>query len=880
MTLRTKASLLIAIIITLAIVITGIFNLRLLDHSIRESIYDGLESISGTTSQVISRFLIDTLKEARAIALALPVDALEQRNIPVIENKLEELCEIFNKFENGLFILDADGQLWADYPRHTEQRGRVFDFRQYFKKTMELETGIIGTPYRSARTGMPVLTFTAVLRGSTGQILGILGCSVQLSSPRALEGIRLTKIGETGYIYVYDSSRLMILHPNENRLLKRDVPKGVNKLFDSALEGFEGMGETVNSKGVSMLLSLKRIPGTDWIIGAQQPQQEAFAPLQEAQQQIFFSVVTAVILSILIGAIAIRGITKPLLKLRQATILFGEAGDTHADDPEKKQAYKRELESIEGGSEIGELAEVFGQITQKLDQTIDSLKAAARDWELTFDSVSDGILIVDNENRLLRLNRTAAEYFNITPARAIGRSLDGFIHRHVDETGTGSLTQVTVQDSESQRNLEMASTPLMDETGQTIGTVYFAKDITAREEAEEEKRRLEAQLQQAQRLESIGTLAGGIAHDFNNLLMGIQGNASLLEMAMDPSHEAYDRLRQIETSIQKGAALSRQLLGFARGGKYEVKQTQINDLIKRSLEMFGRTRKEVSIHTKFQEDLWIVEVDQGQIDQVLLNLYVNSWQAMPGGGSLYIQTENVILDESYVEPHDIQAGNYVKISVTDTGIGMDKKTLDRIFDPFFTTKEIGRGTGLGLASAYGIIKSHHGLINVYSEPGHGTSFVFYLPAFEGEIPEEKQSDGELLFTGTETILLVDDEGIVIDVGREMLEKLGYTVLTARSGTEALQMYSKHQEQIDMVVLDMIMPDMGGGDTFDRLKSFHSGIKVLLSSGYSLNDAAGTILARGCSGFIQKPFNLKQLSQKLREVLDAENPDDRGPKKNI
>ena len=206
----------------------------------------------------------------------------------------------------------------------------------------------------------------------------------------------------------------MILHPNEARLLKRDVPKGVNKLFDAALKGFEGVGETVNSKGISMLLSLKRIPGTDWIIGAQQPQKEAFAPLQEAQQQIFYSVITAVILSILIGAIAIRGITKPLLKLRRATILFGEAGDTHADDPEKKQAYKRELESIKGGSEIGELAEVFGQISRKLDQTIGSLKAAARDWELTFDSVSDGILIVDNENRLLRLNRTAAEYFNIT----------------------------------------------------------------------------------------------------------------------------------------------------------------------------------------------------------------------------------------------------------------------------------------------------------------------------------------------------------------------------------------------------------------------------------------------------------------------------------
>ena len=213
MTLRTKALLLIAGIITLSIVITGGFNLRLLDHSLRKSIYDGLESLSGTTSQVISRFLSNTLKETQAVALALPVEALEKKNIPIIEEKLKGLFEIFPKFENGMFILDAQGRLWVDYPRHPALRGRVFAFREYYKKTMALQTGVIGVPYRSARTEMPVLTFTAVLRGSADQVIGVLGCSVQLNSPRALEGIRLTKIGKTGYIYVYDSSRLMILHP-------------------------------------------------------------------------------------------------------------------------------------------------------------------------------------------------------------------------------------------------------------------------------------------------------------------------------------------------------------------------------------------------------------------------------------------------------------------------------------------------------------------------------------------------------------------------------------------------------------------------------------------------------------------------------------------
>jgi len=879
MTLRTKASLLIAGIITLSIVITGGFNLRLLDHSIRKSIYDGLESVSGTTSQVISRFLSDTLKEAQAVALALPVEALEKKDIPVIEEKLKGLFEVFPKFENGMFILDAQGRLWVDYPRHPALRGRVFAFREYYKKTLALQTGVIGIPYRSARTEMPVLTFTAVLRGSAGQVIGILGCSVQLNSPRALEGIRLTKIGKTGYIYVYDSSRLMILHPKEKRLLKRDVPKGANKLFDAALEGFEGVGETVNSRGVSMLLSIKQIPSTDWIIGAQQPKLEAFAPIQEARRQIFYSVITAVILSILIGAIAIRGITKPLLKLRKATILFGQTGDSGAEDDEKKAAYKRELESIKDEGEIGALAETFGKISRKLDQTIQSLKTAARDWELTFDSVSEGILIVDKENRLLRLNRSAAEFFDIEPESVLGRSLDSLIQKDSDKTGSGPLPLITVSGKETERTLEMSSTPLLDESGQIIGTVYIAKDITAREKAEAEKRRLESQLHQAQRLESIGTLAGGIAHDFNNLLMGIQGNASLLEMNLDSSHPSYDRLQQIEESIQRGASLSRQLLGFARGGRYEVKRTNVNDLIKRSLDMFGRTRKEISIQTRLQEHLWTIEADPGQIDQVLLNLYVNSWQAMPNGGMLFVQTENIILDETYVEAHHLKAGDYVKISIADTGTGMDKKTQDHIFDPFFTTKEMGHGTGLGLASSYGIVKSHNGLINVYSESGHGATFNIYLPASRGSLPEEKPDNGEKIERGTEIVLLVDDEAMILDVGRGMLEKLGYTVLTARSGMEAVRMYREYPEQIDIVVLDMIMPDMGGGDTYDRLKSIQPKIKVLLSSGYSLDSAASDIIARGCSGFIQKPFNLEQISRKLRAVLDCGDRDESGEEKN-
>ncbi|MBW2112574.1 MAG: PAS domain S-box protein [Deltaproteobacteria bacterium] len=392
-------------------------------------------------------------------------------------------------------------------------------------------------------------------------------------------------------------------------------------------------------------------------------------------------------------------------------------------------------------------------------------------------------------------------------------------------------------------------------------TLNFLRDIT-------EQKRLEAQFQQAQRMESLGTLAGGIAHDFNNLLMAMQGRASLLLMDKDSSHRDFEHLKGIEGYVESAAELTKQLLGFARGGKYEVRRTDLNELIQKQNQMFGRTRKEITMREKFQEDLWPVEVDRGQMEQVLLNLYVNAWHAMPGGGDLYVETENLILDETYVQPFSIEPGRYVKVSVTDTGVGMDEATRKRIFDPFFTTKEMGRGTGLGLASVYGIVKNHGGFINVYSEKGHGTTFTIYLPASEGEVDEEKEATRDLL-RGSETILLIDDEPMILEVAGELLEQLGYRVLRAGGGKEAVGVYEKNSDRIDLVIVDMIMPNMGGGETYDTLREINPDVKVILSSGYSINGQAQEILNRGCDGFIQKPFKIKELSHKLRQVLDDE-----------
>ncbi len=393
-------------------------------------------------------------------------------------------------------------------------------------------------------------------------------------------------------------------------------------------------------------------------------------------------------------------------------------------------------------------------------------------------------------------------------------------------------------------------------------------DVTERKEAEAERSRLREQLTRSQKMEAIGTLAGGIAHDFNNLLTGILGHASLMSMGMEKDNPYRERLEGIEELVQSGANLTRQLLGFARGGRFELKPIDLNAVLDKTSTLFSRTKKEISIHRKFEEGLWVVDADRGQIEQVLMNLFVNAWQAMPEGGDLYLETRNVLLDGKYVQPYDLPPGKYVKLSVTDTGVGMDEKTMGRIFDPFFTTKEMGRGTGLGLSIVYGIVRGHRGIITVYSEKGHGTTFSIYLPASrQVETSREKDDAGSLLY-GKETVLVVDDEEMVVKVTKDMLAGLGYRVLTARSGPEALKIFESTAKGIDLVLLDMIMPEMNGEQTFEKLKEIRPDVRVILCSGYSLNGQAAGIMAKGCRAFLQKPFLISGLSRVVREVLDG------------
>ena len=384
------------------------------------------------------------------------------------------------------------------------------------------------------------------------------------------------------------------------------------------------------------------------------------------------------------------------------------------------------------------------------------------------------------------------------------------------------------------------------------------------EEKTKELTHSERQLARAQRMEAIGTLAGGIAHNFNNLLMAIMGNTSMILLDVDPSHPHFKGLQNIEEQVRSGAKLTSQLLGYAMEGQYDVKRIDLNRLVEETSDTFGTARKEIIIYRDLATDLFPIEADQGQVKQTLMNLYANAADAMPRGGEIYLTTVNITHMGMAGKQYGPRPGKYVLLTIRDTGAGMDKETTEKIFNPFFTTKGLAGGTGLGLASVYGIIKAHGGYIDVESKEGHGTTFRVYMPATDRAVCEKTEPPGYM--KGQGTILIVDDEEMVLDATVAMLRSLGYDVLSAMGGEEALEQYKKWGDKIDVVLLDMVMPYMGGGETFDRLKEMASDIRVLLSSGYSVDGEATDILQRGCKGFIQKPFRIDELSHKLNEIF--------------
>jgi len=516
---------------------------------------------------------------------------------------------------------------------------------------------------------------------------------------------------------------------------------------------------------------------------------------------------------------------------------------------------------------------VFRDITERR-RAEESLRASEAKFRNIVDNIGIGVVLVSPEMRVLEVNRQLAAWFPnasqggqpycyqvlCDPAREA-------VCEHCPTVkamreGRVFETMVDMERPGGVRNYRIVASPVFDAHGKTAAAIEMVEDIT-------DQLSLEQQLRQSQKMEAIGRLAGGVAHDFNNILQTMLGYGQMLAERLDETDDAHEFAEEIVTGTERAAALTRQLLAFSRRQVLQMEDLDLNDVIDGLIKMVTRLIGEnIRVDVLKGRRLGVVCADLGQVEQILMNLCVNARDAMPEGGLLTIETENVRIDSAYCAIHPwAKAGRYVLLSVTDSGCGMDAQTVQQVFEPFFTTKGPGEGTGLGLATVYGIVKQHDGMIQAYSEVGKGTVFKIYLPVVERAASTVTEKVVARPSGGTETILLAEDDRSVRRLATRVLEDAGYTVLTATNGKEALRAFRERADEIDLVLLDVVMPELGGRAVYEALSKEGGSPRFLFSSGYSTNAVhTGFILDKGIV-LIQKPYSPADLLRKVREVLD-------------
>jgi PAS domain S-box-containing protein len=520
--------------------------------------------------------------------------------------------------------------------------------------------------------------------------------------------------------------------------------------------------------------------------------------------------------------------------------------------------------------EIEYVSGVFFDITDRMQADQERIRLAT-----AVEQAAESIIISDRPGTIQYVNPAFERLSGFSRQEIVGRNFRILKSDRHDEAFYRKMWQIisqgdvwqghiinTMKDG-SLREFETTISPVPDSSGAIVNFVSVNRDVT-------QEVILEAQLRHAQKMQAVGTLAGGIAHDFNNLLQAVQGYAELLLLGRQRDEPGYRELQEIFKATKRGAELTRQMLTFGRKIESKKRPIDLNQRIREMQKLLERTiPKMIKIELYLAEKLKVVDADSVQMEQVLMNLALNAKDAMPDGGELVIETENVVLDEEYCKTHlGARPGEYVLLSVSDTGEGMDKEILEHIFEPFYTTKEVGKGTGLGLAMIYGIVKNHDGFIMCYSEPGEGTTFKIYLPAILATPTDsEAKAPAEEIKGGRETILLVDDEKTIRDIGSQILEKNGYTVFTADDGETALEIYRKEKDQIELVLLDLIMPGMGGRKCLEELLKLNSLAKIVIVTGYSVNGPVKEVLKTGPKGFINKPYDSRHMLKEVRRVLD-------------
>ena len=527
---------------------------------------------------------------------------------------------------------------------------------------------------------------------------------------------------------------------------------------------------------------------------------------------------------------------------------------------------------------VGHVLSITRDITERKQSEEKNLRLAA-----IVESSDDAIIGKTLDGTITSWNKGAEKIYGYTEHEAIGKPITILAPHDCEDEILGFLEEIksgkSVTNFETVRgnkdgdtiHVSLTISPIIDKEGKAIGASTIVRDISERVNASQQKQSLQEQLLQSQKMEAVGTLAGGIAHDFNNLLQVVLGYSEVMLLHKKEGESDYVDLRKIYLAGKRGADLINSLLTFSRKVETQYVPMDLNKEIATVRDLlFNTIPKTITIDLHLSENLASIQADRSQIGQVLMNLGVNARDAMPDGGTLRIETTNIQLDEEYCGIHpEAKPGDYVLLTVSDTGRGMDKETLSHIFEPFFTTKEPGKGTGLGLATVYGIVKHHEGYINCNSEIGQGSTFNIYIPTIQTEqllvTPTiERSTPG-----GDETILLVEDDGEIRELCAELLTGVGYKVISAGNGEEALEIYQMEKDKISLIVLDLILPVMDGWQCLVKILRVEPKAKVIIASGFIESGLAKGLQAKGARGFVQKPFDTSQLLNTIREVLDKD-----------
>jgi len=744
------------------------------------------------------------------------------------------------------------------------------------------------------------LTAYEPLRDAGGEIIGMLfvGVSVRSVEARIRQTIINTVVGKTGYVFVLggkgrekgryiisqygerDGENIWDSRDSDGRLMIQDIIGAALALGPGEMATqryrWQNPGDPAPRWKIARLAYYEP---WDWVIGTSTYEDELEryrTHLERGRTRMTVAMAAAGgSITLLLAVLATLFASSIVRPLRRMTIVARNIA--HGDLSQRVEQ--------PAGDEIGALALSFNLMTDRLRRTLDGLRQSELEFRGIFESAIEGLFQSTYQGKFVKANSALARILGYdSPDDLIASVTDIKAQLYVHPEDRDALfaelrAHGEVRDREllfrrrdgSEMWVSVSERLVRDEAGGLELIQGFIEDISERKRDEERRRRLEERLRQAQKMETVGLLAGGVAHDFNNLLRPILGYAELLMDVDAPEASRLQQLNEIRLAANRAQNLTQQLLAFSRKQMIELKRVNLGNLVRRFEGILRRAiRENVTIDLRLPPELGAVRADPGQIEQVLLNLCVNAQDAMPGGGALVIEAMNVTLDETYANQHpDSLPGPHVMLSVSDTGAGMDARTIEHLFEPFFTTKEMGRGTGLGLSTVYGIVQQHGVSIAVYSEPGHGSTFKVYLPREPEEAAApERVEQVRVLRRGSETILVVEDNTMVRTLACGMLERLGYRVLTAEDVHGSIEAADSFEGAIDLLLTDVVMPEINGIELYRMLKAKRPNLKVLFMSGYS-GDVLGQhgILDEGIT-VIQKPFTMQALSQKIGQVIDG------------